>query len=217
MSTRRYLTDDLEVRNLLDSLVDDSTSPEVYRKDFVELGAKLGEALCSEIPSGANVMLACASEDADFLASGIMSKLHVDKVAVFWHTRIKYSGFDVAPIVSSYIEPMDNCDVLVIAKSIISSSCIVKSQLNCLIDKLNPKTIYIVSPVTYCKAKEYLRREFPSWIYSKFNFVSFAEDAELAENSNIVIPGIGGDVSVRLNMRNYTSINGAVPSMVSAR
>lgn len=69
------------------------------------------------------------------LARGVIEGLNKGNipVAVFLSTReVIYEGhsekLEVTPIAKSYEEPIGKCRVLVIVKSIISSSCVVKNS-----------------------------------------------------------------------------------------
>lgn len=216
MDERKYLTQDDEVKSYLLGLIDPHTSVEHYRRDFFCLGEKLGELLASRLPSS-HVMLSCAAEDADFLAAGLLRKIKVDGVAVFWHKRLHLPSFDVAPIQQRYVEEVKPCKALIVAKSIISSACVVKTQLNALIDQVNPDIIYIVAPVRYQLAEQNLQEEFPKNIYKKFQFFSFAVDAHTKEGTNIVLPGIGGEVTERLDWAGYQAQHGCIPQLIQQR
>ena len=68
---------------------------------------------------------------------------------------------ELSPIVKSYIDPdAFSCDTMIIVKSIISTSCVVKTQINYLVDKTNPERIIIVAPVMYKDAKSNLKQNF---------------------------------------------------------
>ena len=67
--------DEKVIRNSLDVLADKTTSVEAYRNAFETLGVELGHALAqqvSDVPAE-EIMLVCASEDADWLAQGVVS------------------------------------------------------------------------------------------------------------------------------------------------
>lgn len=126
----------------LDLLADKSTGVEDYRKAFDDLGLELGKVLASESADvdARETMLVCASEDADWLAKGVEKGLGKGKtpVSVFWSTRsVVYNEngekLEISPIVKSYEEPIEKCKLLIVVKSIISSSCVVKTQLTRLI------------------------------------------------------------------------------------
>ena len=69
--------DEKVIRNSLDVLADKTTSVEAYRNAFETLGVELGHALAqqvSDVPAE-EIMLVCASEDADWLAQGVENGL----------------------------------------------------------------------------------------------------------------------------------------------
>lgn len=85
---------------------------------------------------------------------------------------------EYSPIIKSYVELVDNCQTLIIVKSIISTSCVVKTQLSRLINSIDPQKIFIVAPVMYMNAEKSLRKEFPISVSNKFEFVTLAIDTE---------------------------------------
>ena len=98
-------------------------SVEDYRHSFYLVGEALGKLL-NERTHGeyGNTMLACASEDADWLARGVLKSLSQKEVslAVFWNERITLNvstGLEYSPIIKSYIEPINKCRTLVVVKS----------------------------------------------------------------------------------------------------
>lgn len=218
--------DEQLVRNALDKLVDKSTGIDEYRDAFSVLGFQLGKVLASKIQdtTADEIMLVCASEDADWLAAGVEKGLNKGdlKKSIYWSTRETiYKGEDgtkleISPIVKAYEEPIENCEWLVIVKSIISSSCVVKTQLTRLIGKINPQKIAIVAPVMYKDGKPNLMHEFPESINSKFHFTSFAIDEERLADGEVV-PGIGGMVYPRLGLGDATAKNSYIPEMVLSR
>ena len=103
-------------------------SVEDYRHSFYLVGEALGKLL-NERTHGeyGNTMLACASEDADWLARGVLKSLSQKEVslAVFWNERITLNvstGLEYSPIIKSYIEPINKCRTLVVVKSIIRTN-----------------------------------------------------------------------------------------------
>ena len=105
---------------------------------------------------------------------------------------------------------------MVVVKSIISSSCVVKTQLTRLVGKINPEQIAIAAPVMYKDSIPNLRKEFPETIAQKFDFFTFAVDDERSAN-NEVIPGIGGMVYTRLGFGDMDSKNSYMPQIVLDR
>ncbi|MGL4332169.1 MAG: hypothetical protein ACRCZQ_05115 [Bacteroidales bacterium] len=162
--------------------------------------------------------MACSSEDSDWLASGLLSQFE-DKhpsVAIFWNERQMIGEYTLAPIVRSYIEDLSQCKTLIIVKSIIFTSCVVKTQLLRLISDITPERIIIVSPVFFKDADVHLKNEFPKEVSDKFEFVYFVMDTETNERSEVV-PGIGGSVYERLGLGNNTTKNKYVPELVKKR
>ena len=145
--------DEQTVRRSLERLADKSTGIADYREAFSKLGFELGRILAQDLQDtkAEEIMLVCASEDADWLAAGV--ELGIGKgdlrKSVYWSTReTVYKGeggekLEISPIIKAYEEPIENCKWLVVVKSIISSSCVVKTQLTRLIGKVKPKRIAI--------------------------------------------------------------------------
>jgi len=162
-------------------------------------------------------------EDADFLAQGILEPLEAQLGSVafvcFWNCRttpLGLNGLATAPILKKYQEPIDDIDVLIIVKSIISGACVVKTNLQHLIQKNQPSQILIVAPVIYEKAEENLRREFELAITEMFRFLYLAKDSDRTAEGE-VIPGIGGMIYERLGLNGQTDKNEYVPRIVKDR
>lgn len=218
--------DEQLVRCMLDKLADKSTGVDDYRDAFNKLGVELGKVLASEIDgiSSEEIMLVCASEDADWLAAGVESGIGKGdlKKSVYWSTRETVykdengGTLEISPIVKAYEEPIENCRLLVVVKSIISSSCVVKTQLTRLIGKINPERIVIMAPVMYKDGVPNLKSEFPESVNSKFEFLAFAIDEDRLENGEVV-PGIGGMVYPRLGLGDIAAKNSYIPETVMRR
>jgi len=217
--------DEKVIKQSLGTLADKETGVEAYRQAFYSLGVELGKVLASKyqgVPADAT-MLVCASEDADWLASGVEKGIGKGdlKKSVYWSSReTVYEGengerIEIAPIEKSYEEPIDDCRLLVIVKSIISTSCVVKTQLTRLIGKVTPEKIAIVAPVMYVDGEKNLRKEFPQDISNKFEFLTFAIDDE--REGSEVLPGIGGWVYPRLGLGGMAEKNSYIPKMVLER
>ena len=214
--------DEAVIRASLEALADKTTGVEEYRKAFRVLGEELGKVLAYKYKatSAAKTMLVCASEDADWLATGVETGFGRGelKKSVYWSSRevvhINEDGskVEISPIEKAYEETIDDCELLVIVKSIISTSCVVKTQLTRLIGKISPKQIAILAPVMYKDGIPNLMREFPEEINSKFHFVTFAIDDE--REGSEVVPGIGGMVYPRLGLVNIEIKNHYIPEMV---
>ena len=210
------------IRASLEALADKTTDVEEYRKAFHMLGEELGKVLFHEykaIPAE-HTMLVCASEDADWLATGVESGFGRGelKKSVYWssrevvHTNEDGSKVEISPIEKAYEESIECCELLVIVKSIISTSCVVKTQLTRLIGKISPRQIAILAPVMYKDGIPNLMREFPEEINSRFKFVTFAIDDERVGSE--VVPGIGGMVYPRLGLMDIETKNHYIPEMV---
>ena len=220
----------LEVKQLLQDLLDSANDSEKYRASMHSLGGHLAASLF-QIESfltrtSLNVCVACSVEDADFLASGFIDGLKSKgiadsrlKLVCFWNDRVKsFEGkstesFDLAPIVKTYREVKDlSNSVLVIVKSIISGACVVKTNLSDLIDDSTPQQIFVLAPVMLKGAKKRLGSEFSKDVASKFEYLAFAEDDQ--KLGEFVDPGIGGSVYERLG---FADKNSYVPMIVSER
>ena len=214
--------DEAVIKASLDALADKDTNVNDYREAFRTLGVELGKVLASEyrMALADHTMLVCASEDADWLAAGV--ELGFDKgelkKSVYWnsreviHTNEDGSKVEISPIEKAYEEAIDDCRLLVIVKSIISTSCVVKTQLTRLIGKTTPDQIAILAPVMYKDGVPNLMREFPEEISSKFHFITFAVDDE--REGSEVVPGIGGMVYPRLGLGDMETKNRYIPEMV---
>ncbi len=210
------------INRLLETIADRDTSIEDYRASFYSIGKELGHIFKDILPDQFNksTLLACASEDADWLASGFINGVGdpLLPLAVFWGIRERLSnGIDITSIVRTYKDDLTSpCENLIIIKSIISSSCVVKTQLLRLISDTVPETIYIIAPVMYKDVKANLCLDFPHEISSKFKFVTFAIDDEINERKEI-LPGIGGMVYPRLGLGEESEKNSYIPNIVRER
>ena len=214
--------DEAVIKASLDALADKDTNVNDYREAFRTLGVELGKVLASEyrMALADHTMLVCASEDADWLAAGVESGFGKGelKKSVYWnsreviHTNEDGSKVEISPIEKAYEEPIDDCRLFVIVKSIISTSCVVMTQLTRLIGKTTPDQIAILAPVMHKDSVPNLMREFPEEISSKFHFITFAVDDE--REGSEVVPGIGGMVYPRLGLGDMETKNRYIPEMV---
>lgn len=214
--------DEAVIKASLDALADKNTNVNDYREAFRTLGVELGKVLASEYRTALadHTMLVCASEDADWLAAGVESGFGKGelKKSVYWnsreviHTNEDGSKVEISPIEKAYEEAIDDCRLLVIVKSIISTSCVVKTQLTRLIGKTVPDQIAILAPVMHKDSVPNLMREFPEEISKKFHFITFAVDDE--REGSEVVPGIGGMVYPRLGLGDMETKNRYIPEMV---
>ena len=223
---RRYIDlnyeKDRDILELMHVLSSPISSEESYRNSFYGLGKALGASLNLYTQNSyGKTMLACASEDADWLARGVLESLSQKQVslAVFWNERItldEINKVEYSPIIKSYIEPIEECQTLILVKSIISTSCVVKTQLTRLVNTINPQDIYIVSPVMYKDASSRLDKEFPLSISNKFHFFTFAIDT-IKDNQGHVLPGVGGMIYPKLGLGDIHQKNKYVPNLVKER
>ena len=223
---RRYIDikyeKDRDIIDLMHILSSPISSEESYRNSFYQLGKALGTSLNQHTNNNyGETMLACASEDADWLARGVLESLSQKQVslAVFWNARItldEINNVEYSPIIKSYIEPIEGCQTLILVKSIISTSCVVKTQLTRLVNTIKPHDIYIVSPVMYKDASSRLEKEFPISISKKFHFFTFAIDT-IKDIQGHVLPGVGGMVYPKLGLGDSHEKNKYVPNLVKER
>lgn len=220
--TKEYTTQ--EVISLMHQLSDPKTGVPEYRDAFYQLGKIMGLILDEvTLKEYGNTMLACTSEDADWLAKGVLDSISPEELSlsVFWNDRVKLvqtagKVIEISPIVKSYVEPIKNCKTLILVKSIISTSCVVKTQLTALIDHINPDNIYIIAPVMFKNAHVSLYKEFPHSISEKFRFITLAIDDRKNDKGEI-LPGIGGMVYPRLGLGNMNEKNNYIPEIVKRK
>ena len=222
----RVLTNSINdnIISLLEKLVDKTTESEEYAQAMYSLGKEFGTLLLDRIMNDENVVLASTVEDADYLGKGIIDVLekYGKKVSltVFWNKRFnpnEENNIAVAPIVKEFHEGQnENIGTVIVIKSIISSSCVVRTNLTKLIEDSSPKHILIVAPVLLRGATENLENEFSDDIKSRFNYLYFAEDDQKSEDG-FVYPGIGGDVYQRLGFESQKEKNSYIPQIVKER
>ena len=80
------------VKSALARLASENTDKYEYRKAILQIGSQLGRVLKHKLPVdyAETTMLACSSEDADWLAQGILEGLdgYDIPIAVFWTKRM---------------------------------------------------------------------------------------------------------------------------------
>lgn len=214
-----------EVQTWLSQIADRSTSVESYRRIMTYLGCELGKRLPFATASHEKVLIVATSEDADYLVTGYINALKeygMDyKLAIFWNHHYSLpNGSSVAPITQRFIQNgFDDCSRVVILKSIVSGSCVIRTNLIALLDSLNIDSIsdiIIVAPVMYNESEANLKRDFPEAISSKFKFQTFAIDST-REKNGIVLDGIGEEVYERLGLENQPALmqKGYMPELVA--
>jgi len=209
-------------------LADQRTPPAKYREIMFMLGEMLGEKIARRAVKRRRALLVCTAEDADYLANGIVHTLRHFvsdlKLACFWNFRTRPESadrltidLDVAPIVKRYEEPTPHSlDFVVVAKSVISTACVVRHNLLDLLERKRPAQIFIVAPVMYKGADRSLRNDFPNATSKKFRFVYFAID-DNRDKRGFLIPGIGGDVYKRLGFSRTQLKRTLIPDIVKER
>lgn len=205
-------------RDALNELLVSEGSPDRYRASMEVLGRCLGEALNQVLPDHEKCLIASTAEDADYLSYGLLQELdrkHETLAAVFWNNHYSLEKGSIAPVVHKYLQPgYDKADSLVVVKSVISGSCVVRTNILALIEQIKVRKIYIVSPVMHAKAKSALESEFPREVSDKFEFICFAIDALRDPSSGEVLPGIGGQVYQLLGIGDQPVRTSYIPKMV---
>jgi len=218
----KYAKNDNEIINDFNVLENRNSSPKEYSEALYNIGIKLSKHIRNYVSFTDNVVFSCTNEDADYLGKAFIENLKQKsniRLAIFWNYRTQAFGdkdLTIAPIVKQYIEQIEECDTLIICKSIIYTSCVVRTNLTYLINKINPKKIIIVAPVIYDKAEEFLNKEFDPQISSKFKYLYFAKDNEVNAQGE-VIPGIGGNIYNRLGFKDGEDKNKYIPNIVKVR
>ncbi|EMU9120612.1 hypothetical protein AAH235_002153 [Providencia stuartii] len=208
-----------QARQALDSLLLDGITPNDYQKSMSLLGAILGDIVAQQIPTSAKCLVVSTAEDADYLSHGVWNRLKTDhdtKAAVFWNNHYSLGhGVSVAPIVHKYLEPgYEEANRLIIVKSVISGSCVVRTNILEVIEKVCVNEIFIVSPVMHINSEKSLKNEFPADISCKFKFIYFAIDSKKDNVTGEVIPGIGGEIYQKLGLISQPAKISFMPNLV---
>lgn len=210
------------VRAMLRQLIEPRSTDE-YRALMTRLGEELGALAGHRLRASDRIMLVCTNEDADFLAAGVLRGLersgctHIT-LACFWNARQRTQFLDVAPIVRQYIEPVheETVDLFVVVKSIISSACVVRTNISELFYRFTPKRVLILAPVVLAGSEQGLEAEFSPEVAERFEYLWFAQDDEKKADGT-VIPGIGGSVYELLGIGTSETKNSFVPQLVQTR
>ncbi len=201
----------------LTSLLNSTNNPQKYKETMTFLGDSLGKVVGSKVKKGSKCLVVSTAEDADFLSNGVREALLKNfetSTAVFWNNHYSISGGSVAPILHSYLQPgYKSSDTLVIVKSVISGSCVVRTNILALIESIEAKNIFIVSPVMHESSELSLKQEFPKEISDKFDFVYFAID-NIKDASGEVKPGIGGQIYNLLGLSDQPVKTEYIPELV---
>lgn len=229
----QYASAKPQIQAMLAELTDLNSGAERYRAAFAGLGKFLGEIISKELNPSDSITTVASSEDADWLMRGIldgMNRPHAH-IVVLWNSRahtlqgkelpanspFAKEDFDVAPVIKSFIESDGQSDTMIVCKSIIYTSCVVRTNLLHMMEQVAPRRIVIAAPVMFTGAEAKLRAEFPPEISVKFEFVYFAVDDVEDKQHGIVIPGIGGSVYERLGIGNAKTKNQYIPQIVKER
>lgn len=218
--TYSHFADD-RAKAALNCLLDFTANPTPYQTNMKLLGVYLGEKLNLLLADKSNCLLVSTAEDADYLSSGVLEAVkskHEARIAVFWNNHYRLpTGISVAPVVHKYMEQgFEKANALIIVKSVISGSCVVRTNILALIDEARVDTIYIVSPVMHEDSELKLCSEFPEAISKKFVFVYFAKDKERDETSGEIKPGIGGQIYQLLGLSGQPAKIGYIPQLVKS-
>lgn len=218
---------DTNIQESLNLLIDVETSVEQYQDAFVNLGHRLAERFLNDNDGliGHDITIAATAEDADFLAKGFIDEF--EKVsgkkaylACFWndHTQEHLTGRTIAPPINEYLQPgYEENSELVVIKSIISGSCVVRSNILALHERMkNMSKVHVAAPVMFSDAECLLKNEFPVELSSKFDFTWFVKDSARKDNGE-VIPGIGGQIYQRLGLNGKPHDLNYMPKSVVSR
>ncbi|QMT41118.1 hypothetical protein [Neisseria shayeganii] len=216
-----------ETENVLSRLTSDTSVTE-YQQAMRDAGRILcrhfvGESKHLDGP----VLVVSTAEDADFLTTGFLSGLDESclpyKLAVFWNNHYSLPSKDsVAPIVHEYVqEGYRECRHVVLLKSIISGSCVVRTNLAALLTRETGEVLFsdilVAAPVMLDKSHTKLKDEFSSKIHEAFRFCTLRVDKTRLANG-VVVPGIGGEVYPRLGLKDQPARlpGGYMPELVRA-
>lgn len=189
-------------KHYLDALASPDTSVRDYQDSMTKLGAMLAEKF-KAAPNP--VLLVSTAEDADYLTQGFSQKLAEQgipfKFAVFWNNHYRLSdGSSVAPITQKYLQDgWKDCKTVVLLKSVISGSCVVRTNLLALLAEAGFDRIVVAAPVMLRGSETKLTGEFPIGMLSRFEFLTFAQDSQ-RDDDGTVRPGIGGQAHPRLGL-----------------
>lgn len=213
-------------KHLLDVLVDSSSDSQSYQDALTALGEQLSQSIIEKLDPVApkDITLAVTAEDADYLAKGFIKNYEQQSgkkvfLACFWndHRIEDESKKSIAPVVNEYLQPgFDNSHILVVIKSIISGSCVVRSNILSLYNRMSPDSIFIAAPVMHKDAESNLSTDFPSEFFAKFDFTWFAKDS-VKDGDGTVLPGIGGQIYERLGLHGKPHETHLMPHEVRTR
>jgi hypothetical protein len=216
---------DVHAKACLSKLLEAVDCPTEYKSAMKDLGKLLGAQLLQKVNPQNPVLVASTAEDADFLASGVVDAISHDVQsmvysAVFWNNHYQLGGAvgSLAPIVHQYLEPgYKTAKTLIVVKSVISGSCVVRTNLLRLIEDVEADNIFIVSPVIHKNSIKNLNKEFPKRISDKFSYFYFAIDSEKDDQTGEVKPGIGGQIYQLLGLGMQPVQTSFIPELVARK
>jgi hypothetical protein len=213
---------DARATAMLDGLVN-VESGVAYQSLMYDIGTLLADKLLAEnkFEMESKVCLVSTVEDADFLSKGIYDVLKRAGLDLYficmWNQREKVfaGGVTVAPIIRSFEQPgFEECEEMIVVKSIISGSCVVKTNITALFNRVQPRRILVVAPVMHKDSEKNLLKEFPASYSRKFDFKFFAKDSFRDDTTGEIKPGIGGNVYQRLGFSDQNDKNKYYPKLV---
>ena len=212
--------DDSQAKTLLNALLEEGVSADSYRKTMFKIGQHLGQKLAQSLDPSKKYCVASTVEDADFLAKGIIDAIesNVNKVffACFWNDRQVIGTESVAPIYNQYLDPgYEQANEMIVVKSIMSGSCVVKTNITAIFEAVKPEAIYVVAPVMHIESDKKLELQFPQHIAQLFKYYFLAKDSQ--RDGDTVIPGIGGSVYEKLGYGSQRQKNSILPNLVEAK
>lgn len=216
---------DVYAKACLLKLLEAVDCPSDYKSAMKDLGKLLGTQLIKSLNTEKSVLIASTAEDADYLASGVVDVV-ADAIssrvysAVFWNNHYQVGGSigSLAPIVHQYLEPgYKTAKTLVVVKSVISGSCVVRTNLLRLIEEVDADNILIVSPVIHKNSIANLKKEFPKRVSDKFSFYYFAVDEMKDAETGEVKPGIGGQIYQLLGLGMQPVQTSFIPELVARK
>ena len=219
---------DPAVKPLLEQLIQpvEVVPSEPYQAAMRELGRCLSRSLLEQHAAALqekDICLISTVEDADFLAAGILDGLVESGLPesrlffqCYWNERVREGGVSITPVIRQYVEPFEQHKAAyIVVKSIISSGCVIRTNLTRALTGAEADSVYILSPVMVEGAQVRLTQEFPPELAARFSYIWFATDA--ATEGDIVTPGVGGLVYDRLGFDGEVGKNTHTPRIVKQR
>ncbi|MEJ2415492.1 MAG: hypothetical protein P8Y45_00860 [Exilibacterium sp.] len=215
---------DVQGQILLNRLLESDISAGDYRETMFKIGCHLGQSLSQLVERDKKYCVVSTVEDADYLAKGIIDVLRKKASTIFlvclWNQRstVEETNTSIAPIYNRFYQAgYEQADDFIVVKSIISGSCVVKTNITEIFQRVQPKAIHVVAPVMHIESEFKLRSEFPERISSRFDFTYIAQDSIRDEASGEVSPGLGGNVYEKLGFIDQSDKNSYFPEIVKER